>query len=60
MAKRAIEVTAQTITAECPCGGSVMDSTNGSYQLTADSIDHLVCDTCEAEIRIGKTARLFS
>ena len=60
MAKRAVRVTATTFTAECPCGGSVIDTRNGSYQLDSDSLA-LACDSCEAEMNItAKTARLFA
>lgn len=57
MTKRAVRIECTTFTAECPCGGAVLDAGSGSYQLSADS-KRLICDTCEAEIAIGKTARL--
>lgn len=59
MAKRAIQVTAQLVTANCPCGGSVIDTRSGSYDLGSDSTE-MACDTCESPITLGRTARLFA
>lgn len=56
---RAINVTAQTITAECPCGGGIFDERNESYQLTSDSVS-LRCDTCGRKASLPKTARIFA
>ena len=54
--KTAIDVSATTFTAECPCGGSVLSDQTGSYQLDGDG--PMTCDTCGSAIRIGKTARI--
>lgn len=60
MAKRAIQVMASTVTASCPCGGSVIDKRNGSYQLDSDSRE-MECDTCESPIVWGsRTAPRFA
>lgn len=56
MAKRAVQVQATTFTAQCPCGGDVVDA-HGSYQLTGEGA--MFCDTCDDEIIVSvKTARL--
>ena len=55
---KAVSVVAQTATAECPCGGSVMDMRTGAYMITSDSSD-LKCDRCGNVVKLGKTARLF-
>ena len=54
--KTAIDVSATTYTAECPCGGSVVSDLTGAYQL--DGEGSMTCDTCGSAIRIGKTARI--
>ena len=51
--KRAVGVTAQTFTAQCPCGGDVLDATTGAYQLTRESQPE--CGECHATITLGKT-----
>ena len=59
--RRATNVEAQTFTAECPCGGGVLDKVRSSFQLDHDSIhtNGMECESCEAEITIKvKTARL--
>jgi len=58
MAKRAVRVLVQTFVAECPCGGTVIDAITNSYELNAESINHLMCDTCESNITLGVTARI--
>lgn len=55
MAKRAINLTVTTFTAECPCGGEVVNL-RGSYML--DPSDAFFCDSCGDKLTIGKTVRL--
>jgi len=55
--KNAKNVHAVLISAECPCGGSVIDAVTGSFDLTGG--DAMICDTCESTIVINaKIARL--
>lgn len=56
---KAVNVVAQMVTANCPCGGSIVDMRTGSYWFTPDSIT-LECDTCGKHVTLGKSARLFS
>lgn len=56
--KKAVAVRAVVINAECPCGGSVIKSSTGSFDLDLDESDPMVCDTCAATITIAqKTVR---
>ena len=49
--KKAKNASAVLITADCPCGGAVMDAVTGSFDLTGEG---QVCDTCEATIVLPK------
>lgn len=57
--RRAVNAEAMTITAECPCGGSALDTRIGSYQITSDSLN-IECDTCGSTLTLPKTAAVFA
>ena len=58
--RKAVQVVAQIVSAECPCGGRLYDQRSGSYDLTSDSLV-IICDLCERKIEtLGRVARLFS
>lgn len=58
MTKRAANVVAQMVTVECPCGGSGMDTETYGYSIVIGTTRTIVCDRCEAELTLPKTAKI--
>ena len=56
---KAINIEVTTFSAECPCGGGVIDKVTSSFQLDSDSFGNgMECHDCGVEIKVkNKTAR---